>query len=292
MIKEVRNLDLETSWKFINQNFPFQNYINPKRKSGYFDMVKFVDAYFPNKNAKILDFGAGPCDKTAMFSLHGYDVTAFDTLDDFWHKHDNNRNKIKSFAKKVGIKYLTPTKKQQLPFSKMKFDVIMLHDVLEHFHSSPREILNLLVGCLNPNGYLVVTVPNAGNIKKRLKLLFGYTNYGRYDYFYWYPGPWNGHVREYVKGDLKQLNYFLKLKPKLLTSYHLQLDVLPSLLHLPFKLLTTFFPSFRDSWMMISQKTNKWKPALTPTKEIKKKALGWHYFDMSKIPFKYDKKEK
>jgi hypothetical protein len=33
-----------------------------------------------------------------------------------------------------------------------------------------------------------------------------------FDQYYWYPGPWRGHIREYVKSDLAMLSDYLDLE--------------------------------------------------------------------------------
>ena len=99
--------DLEAGWVELNAKFPFENYINPARKSGYFDMVKKV-AKWSGVDVDVLDFGAGPCDKTALFAKVGMSVTAFDTLNDSWVRKDNNRQRILDFAASFGIDYLLP----------------------------------------------------------------------------------------------------------------------------------------------------------------------------------------
>jgi hypothetical protein len=63
---------------------------------------------------------------------------------------------------------------------------------------------------LKPGGTLVIEVPNAANILKRAKLLFGVTNYPSYATFY-EKDQWVGHVREYTVGDLEQLARRLRL---------------------------------------------------------------------------------
>lgn len=278
----MKDLDdkLEKSWHILIEKFPFSNYINPARKSGYFDMVRKI-AKWAGTDAKVLDFGSGPCDKTALFSLVGMDVTAFDTLEDTWHTMEGNREKILDFAKNVGIDFRLPRQDSPLPFMEETYDVIMSHDVLEHFHSSPRPLLNTILQCLKPGGILAITVPNAANLRKRLHLLIGKTNYNRFDYFYWYPGKWNGHVREYVKSDLEQLNDFLCLQKLELSTYHLQLDVLPAWARAPYKAATVLAPGVRDSWMLIARKPENWEPQYEPTPDQFDKALNWHYFDLS-----------
>lgn len=288
----MRNITekLEDGWADLNAEFPFHNYINPARKSGYFDMVKKVEKW-SGVDVDVLDFGAGPCDKTALFAKVGMNVTAFDTLNDSWVKQDNNRQKILDFAAGFGIDYQLPTDENRFPFMEKKFDVIMSHDVLEHFHSSPRILLNKLLECLKPGGLLVTTVPNAANLRKRLHLLVGKTNYNRYDYFYWYPGRWNGHVREYVKLDLELMNRYLQLEKVELSSYHLQLDALPLPLRAPFKLLSNLMPGVRDSWMLVSRKPLDWTSQVKPSPEQIKQALGWHYHDMSQYDYDWESEE-
>ena len=281
---------LEAGWRDINESFPFENYINPARKSGYFDMVKKV-AKWSGTDVHVLDFGAGPCDKTALFAKAGMRVTAFDTLNDSWVRKDNNRQKILDFASSLGIDYLLPNSDDEMPWRKKTYDVIMSHDVLEHFHSSPRIILNKLLENLRPGGLLVTTVPNAANLRKRLHLLVGKTNYNRYDYFYWYPGAWNGHVREYVANDLVLLNKYLKLEQVELSSYHLQLDALPKFLRTPFKVGSCLMPGVRDSWMLVSKKPENWLSQVKPSDQQIKEALGWHYFDMSKYEYDWESQD-
>jgi len=53
------------------------------------------------------------------------------------------------------------------PFPGVKFDLIILNQVLEHI-PEPAKVLNLLAGRLKSGGRLVVAVPNAGSIYCRL----------------------------------------------------------------------------------------------------------------------------
>ena len=72
-----------------------------------------------------------------------------------------------------------------MPFSHELFDMVMMHDVLEHIHDTPRELLNDLLELLKPQGLLFVTVPNQVNIKKRIKVVMGRTNLTAFETFYW-----------------------------------------------------------------------------------------------------------
>lgn len=278
------NISLEEAWVKVNSEFPFKGYIRNARKPGYFEMVRGV-VKWSSRDAKVLDFGAGPCDKTALFSLIGMEVTAFDNLQDAWHKLDGNREKILYFAKNVGIDYYLPDENGEFTFPEKQYGVLMLHNVIEHFHTSPRLLLNKLLHFVRPGGILVVTVPNAANLRKRIYLLLGKTNYNRFEYFYWYPGLWQGHIREYVRNDLLLLNKFLGLEMLELNTFHLQLDVLPPFARNMFIVLSHFFPGFRDSWMLISRKPLNWKPKFKPSSEEFEKAFGGQYYDYSNADF-------
>ena len=70
--------------------------------------------------------------------------------------------------------------------------MVMLNHVVEHLHDFPRDLLNDLLTLVKPSGLLFITVPNAGNVRKRLDLLRGKTNLPPYEGYYWYPGRWRG----------------------------------------------------------------------------------------------------
>jgi len=57
-----------------------------------------------------------------------------------------------------------------------KFDVIVFADVLEHL-VDPSAALRLAHGCLNPNGSLIVSVPNVAHWTVRLRLFIGKFDY-------------------------------------------------------------------------------------------------------------------
>jgi 2-polyprenyl-3-methyl-5-hydroxy-6-metoxy-1,4-benzoquinol methylase len=103
---------------------------------------------------------------------------------------------------KIAKKNLTLAKefdleKYTLPF-KEKFDLIIFEDVLEHIRY-PETILKLFKKMLNPNGKIIVSVPNIANIKVRFNLLFGNWDYkesGILD---------NSHFRFFTKKTSKSL---------------------------------------------------------------------------------------
>lgn len=134
------------------EQFPFEGYMFPEKtlKGAYSNIAETVLRYLL-PGSTILDFGCGPCDKTAILQFLGFNCFGYDDLQDDWHKIPGNREKILSFADRCGINFKQGSEKT-LPFEKNFFDMIMLHDVLEHLHDSPRDLLNDLLELGKPGG--------------------------------------------------------------------------------------------------------------------------------------------
>ena len=156
----------------LNEIFPFENYIKEfSAGDPYKTVFSIATQYLPNKS-DVLDFGSGPCDKTGLLKLMGFNCTACDDLQDEWHTEENNREKILNFANSLDIQFYQ-LNGNELPFENESFDMVILNDVIEHLHNSPRSLLESLIEKLKYNGILFITVPNAGNIRKRINLLIG-----------------------------------------------------------------------------------------------------------------------
>ena len=271
---------LVKAWNFVLDKFPFDNYIPAARKSSYFEMPLSVSKYI-KKGSLILDFGAGPCDKTAMLSLSGYEVIAFDDFKDDWHTLGDNKNKILDFAKKTNIQYVNPDSGGEFNFPENHFDGIILNNVVEHFHDSPGPLLNVLLKSLKVGGHIFIAVPNAVNLRKRIDVLFGKTNYPQMAYYYW-ATPWRGHIREYVKDDLVKLNSFLGLDEAEISTHHYHLDQLGPVLRRIFVTICKIFPNFRESWLYVGTKPEHWIEKSEPNQEEFEMAYGKQYFDYKK----------
>ena len=250
-------LSLEQAIRHVKSRFPFEDYL-PELDDRLETVGQTVLRYLP-RGASVLDFGCGPCDRTAVLQALGYKCSAADDLQDDWHRIDGNRDKILAFAKGEGIDFRL-IEGETIPFDGANFDMVMLHDVLEHLHNSPRDLLNSLLGLVKPAGLLFVTVPNAVNIRKRIDVLRGRTNLPNFEGYFWYPGQWRGHIREYTRGDLVQLSEFLSLQTLELGNRHHMLERLNPALRPAYRLVTRVFPNFSDSLLLVAKKPPGWKP--------------------------------
>ena len=264
-------MTVDEAIRCVNAEFPFKGYVNPgEAATGAHSNIAHTAIRYLEKGAKILDFGCGPCDKTAVLQLIGFNCSAYDDLQDDWHKILGNREKIMLFAHSRGIDFRLANQ-SGFPFDDHSFDMIMLHDVLEHLHDSPRDLLNNLLKLAKPEALLFITVPNAVNIKKRLNVLLGKTNLPPFNSYYWYPGPWRGHIREYVKNDLLKLSEYLNLAVMELRGCDHMLQKIPGIIKLPYLLITSIFDSWKDSWLLVARKRKNWSAQKTlPRNELVK----------------------
>jgi SAM-dependent methyltransferase len=233
--------------------YPFPDHLRPH--DGQYRVVAETVTHYLPPGSRVLDFGAGGCDKTAVLAVLGFECSAYDDLGDPWHLENDNRDRIARFAHDSGVS-LTVAQGEPWPYPERAFDMVIALNVLEHLHESPRELLKQLIASLKDNGYLFVTVPNAVNIRKRIDVVRGRTNYPPFDDFYKSTGIWRGHVREYTKGDLERLAAFLPMSIVELDSYHHMLWKLSPWTIPVYRAVTTLFPSWRDSWMLVARISN------------------------------------
>ena len=137
----------------LKKIFPFENYIKEfSAGDPYKTVYSIANQYLP-KQSNVLDFGSGPCDKTAIIALLGHSCVAYDDMQDQWHKESDNGSKILDFSKKIGIKYIN-TLENEISSQDNSFDMIMLNDVIEHLHESPKDILLSLIDPIGTNIFI------------------------------------------------------------------------------------------------------------------------------------------
>lgn len=226
-------------------------------------IVEELRKYMPTFDQKyLLDIGSGPMDKTAMFRFLGFECWAADDLTDPWHQRYDNARKIKGFAQQAGISFFQQTPSEYaIPFEPESFDVVCALGVIEHLHASPRDLLNTMGRFVRRDGLLIIAMPNSVNLRKRLSVLLGRTNYPSVDSFYHSTGQWRGHVREYT---LSEAAYICKAAGfEVLTQRtfeHLAFKKLSFPLRDIYLMLTSIVPTLGSGLLVICKKPASWKP--------------------------------
>jgi 2-polyprenyl-3-methyl-5-hydroxy-6-metoxy-1,4-benzoquinol methylase len=260
-----RNKQIWAAINEVEKQFPFANYITLDAKYHTFNIVNSVlEVCGSYTNLKLLDIGCGPMNVTAVFAKCGFQCFAADDLLDQWHLADDNRSKIKTFARLMDIQFHLQDSTYYIPFTKGTFDVVLLNSVIEHLHESPRELLNEAFRFLKPEGIVVLTMPNSVNLRKRISVLFGRTNYPPVQGFYNAHGIWRGHVREYT---LAETEYIVRQNGGMVIlskTFHLNIY---SKIHWPllrkiYIILTGIMPSLRDGVIVIARKPIGWTAKL------------------------------
>jgi SAM-dependent methyltransferase len=219
----------------------------------HLDIVEIALRNLPT-NARVLDIGAGGLDKLIPLSFLSFKCSAYDDYLDDWHResiddlvklaHDH------SISLHRGDLYHLAAS-----WSLGSFDMIMLNDVIEHCHFSPLSLLQTCFDNLNPGGLLLVTVPSAVNLRKRIFPLIGKSIYPPHADFFLSKGLWRGHIREYVKSDLQFLAHRISSSTTIprfcIQSKSYMLGTLPRLARLPFRFFSVLMPSIQDSWSLI-----------------------------------------
>lgn len=252
-------MTVEEAIRVVRREFPFEGYMITSEDGPYRHIAETVLRHLKSGD-RVLDFGSGPCDRTAVVKALGFQCSAYDDLQDYWHGVEGNREKILAFAEQFGIDLRLRRDYEDLPFDDNSFDMLMMHDVLEHLHDSPRGLLIDLLQLVRPGGYFFATVPNAVNIRKRLNVLVGRTNLPPFQHYYWYPGSWRGHVREYTKDDLAKLSEYLDLDVVELRSCHQMLYKMPKAARPFYVGLSNVFTGWRDTWLLVAKKRPDWAP--------------------------------
>jgi SAM-dependent methyltransferase len=245
----------------VEAAFPFPGYISRGLREALATVIPIVASHLSGPGRRLLDLGAGPMDKTAVWSRLGFDCHASDDLSDPWHDRDGARARIIEFAGRMGIRFHLDDCDAPLPFPRESFDVVTVCDVIEHLHASPRGILNAAGEHLVSGGLLVVTMPNSVNLRKRIDVLRGRSNYPPVDQFFLSTPAWRGHVREYT---LRETEYICRAAGfevvHASTFEAIAFDQLSGPSLRVFLALARLVPTLRSGLLVVARKPAGWKP--------------------------------
>jgi len=254
-----------TIWATIVQVqtvFPFKNYITEGMRQGLAHIIQQIAQYMTCDGQRLLDIGCGPMDKTAVFQQLGFECYAVDDLLDPWHRRNDNLELILEFADRMGVHFhLQSDDDYSIPFPTNSFDVVTIFDVIEHLHESPRSILNSAGLHLKDGGVLCIAMPNAVNLRKRLSVFLGSTNYVPIDQFFLNSGRWRGHVREYTLAEMVYICKATGFEVLSATAYEgPAYDKLKSPILQLYLLFTQMMPTLRSSLCVVALKPAGWMP--------------------------------
>ena len=117
---------------------------------------------------------------------------------------------------------------------------------------------------------VLVGMPNSVNLRKRLDVARGQTNYTPARGFYENIGPWRGHVREFTPretSDLLGWNGFDVVYAKTYNGI-MKSRLKNPLLRFAFQGLSTVFPSFKYSIIAIGQQPMDWTDSTPDSAEM------------------------
>lgn len=146
----------------------------------------------------LCDLGAGNGFFAAACAQLGMRATVVDDYQDNAVDHSPVWRTLES----LGVSVQRADIMASLPdFAPHSLDAVTLFDVLEHLHASPRGLLHRMREALRPGGLFVIAVPNAVNLRKRVAVALGRSNWSHFAE--WYDKPvFRSHVREPVVADL------------------------------------------------------------------------------------------
>lgn len=206
-----------------------------------FNLVK---KYIDLKNKKILDVGCGVGVYTERFSEEGKEVYGIDI----------DPERIKSAQKLAPKANFLVAGAENLPFCDNFFDIVFLHEILEHVPDDKKAVLESL-RVLKPQGQIIIFAPNR---------LYFFETHGIYlskKYIYqlipfvnWLPKKIRNffcpHVRVYNKRELKNLFKELKVEFLVIDYIYPALDKFSRRHPELGKILRKLFDFAERSWLL------------------------------------------
>lgn len=246
----------------VRTAFPIADYLDKawEKAIGHVAAAVLRNAPRDRETPTLIDLGCGPLDKTAVFQTLGFDCWAVDDLSDPWISRLEAAPKIQRFAAEMGVRFHLGNFEHATDIPRNYFDAVTVFDVIEHLHESPRMLLNNAGELLRPGGILCITMPNSVNLRKRLAVLAGRTNYVSIEQFFHGPGMWRGHVREYTLAETRWIceaaGFQILAESTFEQFAYLRL---PAWLVPAFLLIGRCFPTLRSGLCVLARKPQHWQ---------------------------------
>jgi len=219
---------------------------------------------FQIKDASVLDIGCHRCAQLLVFKKHGVnDLEGIDiepcekamwlkepkNFDIYW---GNEPGKIKFHVFDVD--------QENLSYDTNSKSIIIFNQVIEHLHN-PFRVMSEISRVLKPGGLVMIGTPNVANLKNRILLLFGKSNYWSLENFLKFRDStqkFNGHIREYTMEELEEFckMYGLKIIDKSFIASQIKSNFPKSkIIYKIYRFVEKLVPRFRFQLCVIAQKS-------------------------------------
>lgn len=148
----------------LQQGYPYFEEVNPGIIRQFLPVSGDLE-----KRPRVLDCGCGRGALAQAIANKGYEVWGI----------ESNSTACQTASTRLHHlieKDLTQIEKTEPQLANVKFDFIIFSDVLEHVYD-PLAVLKSYSHFLNPNGKILISLPNIANWENRIKLFFGYFSY-------------------------------------------------------------------------------------------------------------------
>ena len=168
-------------------------------------MLAICSEYVPGRKSRVLDVGRSGL--TALLASYyenvtsiGYDLSA----DEGGHREQSPLPGVPHIVFDLN----ESVNCESWPEYSNEFDLIAVCETVEHLPTAPEFTLLMLSSFLRPGGTMLVTVPNAVALSKRIKILLGRNPFERIRFFLQNPG----HFREYTRRELVEIGQSVGLE--------------------------------------------------------------------------------
>lgn len=166
-------------------------------KARFADILRLCRSQVSDPSARVLDIGRSELTAYLLNHYRNVHTLGLDlTIDDGGHREFSSIDAVPH----ISFDLLRSHDVSRWPDCG-RFQLIVFSEVIEHLCVAPEFVFAFLGSLLTEDGILVCTTPNAADIAKRIRLVFGRNPYERLRLY-----PVNpGHVREYTRRELCEI---------------------------------------------------------------------------------------
>lgn len=167
-------------------------------KARFADIMRLCQSQVPDPSARVLDIGRSELTACLLNHYKNVHTLGFDlSIDDGGHREIS---RMDDTVHHITFDLLNSHNVSSWPDTEC-FDLIVFSEVIEHLCVAPEFVFAFFCSLLSSDGVLVCTTPNATDIAKRIRLIFGRNPYERLRLYSTNPG----HIREYTRQELLEI---------------------------------------------------------------------------------------